>query len=465
MAISERDRKNLTQDQLFKLQSATMQWEDAYDRGDEAGMKAAHDLAEGIRNSYGYSGGPTGIENNYYPPVPANVNDFGWANRDPNQTYHTASSDNKGGGGGGTQVQSVTLPQFPQIDLPNYSYDMSEINDLKGELSKLAALSLDTPKYQQGWGDEMWQKYLQDVMDMTYSKFTEGDQYGHLANRYRNMGRSAMDDVLGRISARTGGMASSYGSMAAGQQYNQYMQALEQVARDAYEHERGNLMQNALSAKDYGATDYSRWLNWVADKNRGEEAATGIMKDLVDYAYGDYDRDYSHYQDLYNSYLNAMQDLQEQYASMGLDTGGGGLSGGLSGGPIGPIDITPWGPSTPTNWEPGKPLPGQKYNTETPSGGKTKPKGNKPNTPTNWQVGKPLPGQSYNAQGSGSFTDYSVHSDNPYENPRINEVSQNYGGPAGTKLVDGMPMRDTDVTTGIKRGTIYRDKNGNYHKT
>ena len=69
------------------------------------------------------------------------------------------------------------------------------------------------------------------LTSMNYEDWTKGSQYQSLADRYGNNGRMSMQDVLGQVAARTGGLASSYATTAAQQQYNQYMAQLEEVAR------------------------------------------------------------------------------------------------------------------------------------------------------------------------------------------------------------------------------------------
>ncbi len=69
-ALSSADKKNLNAQQQKQVAELKKQWEAANAAGDQAAMDAAHQQAEAIRNSAGYSGGSAG---NSYSKVGANV--------------------------------------------------------------------------------------------------------------------------------------------------------------------------------------------------------------------------------------------------------------------------------------------------------------------------------------------------------------------------------------------------------
>lgn len=80
------------------------------------------------------------------------------------------------------------------------------------------------------------------IADYTYQKFVESDDYASLVKRYSKQGLRAMDDTLGRVAARTGGIASSYATTAGQQAYGGYMADLEGIARDMYESNKAEMM-------------------------------------------------------------------------------------------------------------------------------------------------------------------------------------------------------------------------------
>lgn len=105
------------------------------------------------------------------------------------------------------------------------------------------------------------------LTSMNYEDWTKGSQYQSLADRYGNNGRMSMQDVLGQVAARTGGLASSYATTAAQQQYNQYMAQLEEVARQMYSQERGDIMDTANYYRNLANDEYGRYRDSLADYN------------------------------------------------------------------------------------------------------------------------------------------------------------------------------------------------------
>ncbi len=94
------------------------------------------------------------------------------------------------------------------------------------------------------------QKYI----DMNYTDWTQGNDYASLAKRYSDQGRQAMDDTIGQMAARTGGMASSYAATAGQQTYGSWMEKLEDAARALYDSQKAE----ALNAYNVAAGDYDR---------------------------------------------------------------------------------------------------------------------------------------------------------------------------------------------------------------
>ena len=83
-----------------------------------------------------------------------------------------------------------------------------------------------------------------EIADMDYTKFTEGDDYASLTKRYSQQGKKAMDDTIGKVAARTGGLASSYATAAGNQAYSSYMEKLEDAARAMYDDQRQEKIDN-----------------------------------------------------------------------------------------------------------------------------------------------------------------------------------------------------------------------------
>ena len=91
---------------------------------------------------------------------------------------------------------------------------------------------------------EQTESLAQKYLGMNYTDFTKGTDYQSLAKRYSDSGRKAMDDTMGQLAARTGGLASSYATVAGQQTYNDYMTRLEDAARALYDSQRAEARDN-----------------------------------------------------------------------------------------------------------------------------------------------------------------------------------------------------------------------------
>ena len=135
-------------------------------------------------------------------------------------------------------------------------------------------------RYSPGKNDEEYARLVDYVKGTDYGGFTRGEGYKALSDRYASAGRRAMQDTLGQVSARTGGLASSYAESAAQQRYDDYMSQLEDAARKLYESERSEAIKNAELAKGLADRDYERY---TADRKYRKAA----LDDLLSYAYKD----------------------------------------------------------------------------------------------------------------------------------------------------------------------------------
>lgn len=122
--------------------------------------------------------------------------------------------------------------------------------------------------------------------------------YAQYADAYTRNGQRAMQDTLGQVSARTGGLASSYAGTAAQDSYNQYMSALNdkipELQQLAYEMWMdGNNMDYKDMDLLMGMDDreYNRYQdalnNWHADRDFAygvygdEQALAGDRADMM----------------------------------------------------------------------------------------------------------------------------------------------------------------------------------------
>lgn len=135
----------------------------------------------------------------------------------------------------------------------------------------------DLPTYNSEYMDQL-NALARQLTSMNYDDWTKGSQYQALADRYGASGRMSMQDVLGQVASRTGGLASSYATTAAQQQYNQYMAQLEEVARQLYSQERGDLMDNASLYRNLANDEYDRYRDSLSDYNARLKAAQSAAR-------------------------------------------------------------------------------------------------------------------------------------------------------------------------------------------
>lgn len=127
---------------------------------------------------------------------------------------------------------------------------------------------------------------LNDILNRDKFSYNaeEDDLYRQYRDQYTREGQRAMQDTLGQVAARTGGLASSYAVTAAQQQNNYYMQQLSDKIPELYQMAYQMYLDDIdLQVQDLGllegASDrqYGRYRDTMAD-----------WRDDRDFAYGQY---------------------------------------------------------------------------------------------------------------------------------------------------------------------------------
>lgn len=190
--------------------------------------------------------------------------------------------------------------------MPTYSSRyQKELDDLSQQIAGYG-------DYKSQYGDQI--SGLQNTLaNRTFEYDPEKDEsYQQYKTDYTRMGEQAMDDTIGKVSARTGGLASSYATSAANQTYNNYMQQLaskipelRQIAYGRFQDEGTNL-RNQLN--DYMQRDQNAQNIW----NNNLSNLINRHKELTDLDQMDYQR-----------WLN-----EQELANAAGRGGGGGYGGG-----------------------------------------------------------------------------------------------------------------------------------------
>lgn len=189
--------------------------------------QSAHDYVEGIRSGYGYTGGAQGDRYAALPSsTPVKANTF---------TYEAA-------------------PQYA-------SKYADQINELTQQI-------LNRPEF-------------------TYDPNSD-ESYLAYRDQYTRLGQQAMKDTLGQVSARTGGLASSYATTAAEQAYGNYMAALadripelKQAAYAMYQDQAATDLANLSMLQALEQGDYARYQDLLNQYNSDRGMSYQQYRDSV----------------------------------------------------------------------------------------------------------------------------------------------------------------------------------------
>lgn len=215
----------------------------------------AHKYVEGIRNKYGYSGGANGYAYNQAQ---------GGKNADGSYktSYNSSASMT-------TKKGSAAPGSFTYEDAPQY------VNKYKDQIDSLTQQILNREAFR-----------YDAEKDPTYQQYRD---------TYTREGKKAMEDTLGQVSARTGGLASSYAGTVAQQSYNDYMTKLSdkipelrQLAYSMYQDEGDRQRQNLEMLEALEQGDYAKYADLLAQYNTDRNFDYGAYRDNVsDLRYGD----------------------------------------------------------------------------------------------------------------------------------------------------------------------------------
>jgi hypothetical protein len=126
---------------------------------------------------------------------------------------------------------------------------------------------------------------------MNRDKFTydlnEDALYNQYKDQYTQLGRMAMMDTVGQAAALTGGYSSSYGQAVGQQQYDAYLQSLNDIVPDLY------------------SAAYDRY-NAEGDQMLQQYQLTGDLRDT----------EYGRYMDDYNRYMDSLANAQAQESEL-----------------------------------------------------------------------------------------------------------------------------------------------------
>lgn len=136
------------------------------------------------------------------------------------------------------------------------------------------------PSFDYTYDSEM-RALIDQILNSNLADWKKGDQYSALRDQYAANGEMGMNDLLGQVSSRTGGLASSYAASVANQEYNDWMSKLEQAAREMYQQDRNDKLNSLGMLSDAYDREYGEYgdkLNqWNADRNFAYQQAQDAL--------------------------------------------------------------------------------------------------------------------------------------------------------------------------------------------
>ena len=155
------------------------------------------------------------------------------------------------------------------------------------------------PSFDYTYDSEM-RALIDQILNSNLADWKQGDQYAALRDQYAANGEMGMNDLLGQVSSRTGGLASSYAASVANQEYNDWMSKLEQAAQEMYQQERSNQLNNLGVLDDAYNREYGEYTDQLNQWNNDRNFAYQQEQDALSNAWKQKEWDYSMSQDEYN---------------------------------------------------------------------------------------------------------------------------------------------------------------------
>lgn len=155
------------------------------------------------------------------------------------------------------------------------------------------------PSFDYTYDSEM-RALIDQILNSNLADWKQGDQYAALRDQYAANGEMGMNDLLGQVSSRTGGLASSYAASVANQEYNDWMSKLEQAAQEMYQQERSDQLNNLGVLDDVYNREYGEYTDQLNQWNNDRNFAYQQEQDALSNAWKQKEWDYSMSQDEYN---------------------------------------------------------------------------------------------------------------------------------------------------------------------
>lgn len=165
-------------------------------------------------------------------------------------------------------------PTQPTQSEPSATSETSPASPASQEEEPLYVGGYEMPSYEESPWAAKAKEVLEQYDGYTYEDFLASPQYQELQEQYAMAGQQSMQDTLGQVSARTGGIASTYATAAAQKNYDQFMRALFEVANQMYDAEREEIKSKYGLYDAEEDEDYDRYLDSLAWYNNERSVAS-----------------------------------------------------------------------------------------------------------------------------------------------------------------------------------------------
>lgn len=155
------------------------------------------------------------------------------------------------------------------------------------------------PSFDYTYDSEM-RALIDQILNSNLADWKQGDQYAALKDQYAANGEMGMNDLLGQVSSRTGGLASSYAASVANQEYNDWMSKLEQAAQEMYQQDRSDKLNNLGVLNDAYSREYGEYGDKLNQWNTDRAFDYQRQQDALANQWQQKEWDYNMSQDEYN---------------------------------------------------------------------------------------------------------------------------------------------------------------------
>lgn len=155
------------------------------------------------------------------------------------------------------------------------------------------------PSFDYTYDPEM-RELIDQILNSNLADWKQGDQYAALKDQYAANGEMGMNDLLGQVSSRTGGLASSYAASVANQEYNDWMSKLEQAAQEMYQQDRSDKLNNLGVLNDAYNREYGEYGDKLNQWNTDRAFDYQRQQDALANEWQQKEWDYNMSQDEYN---------------------------------------------------------------------------------------------------------------------------------------------------------------------